>query len=228
MVVSDEVENTASVNIPVLFTLSFYRANCVGTLRLQVHYNAINLYNITMTNGSRFVKDSFKIKPFVIPKEKKVVAVAHITVKQNFTEELNHNNSAEYKKVERKATFSLTKIYEQIPGFFKVLILGFRKGSIVIKYEVIFDTSKQTAGNPFKKQMTEATEKAISNGTLGGFHVVKDSFEIEKIRGPEHKGKQNYPKWSLYLWIGLLAVVIIIVMVVTHVVSPLLKYSLLF
>ncbi|XP_028393159.1 uncharacterized protein LOC114517546 [Dendronephthya gigantea] len=90
-----------------------------------------------------------------------------VVLNQTFTESLNNPNSSEYldlaKKIEQGLTAAIRK--ENIfPGFLGCQVTGFKKGSVVAQYILIFRLKETETVNASK--LSEIIRRSVRNGSL--------------------------------------------------------------
>ncbi|XP_019636291.1 PREDICTED: mucin-17-like [Branchiostoma belcheri] len=107
-------------------------------------------------------------------KPSKIVAF-ELSLQADFEETLNDSDSTEYQDLERNCVNALTTLHAEQTGFQGVRILGFRSGSIIVSYIVIFENSNLESN----KDITNEAEDLIRNGnltTIGNYTVNQNSF----------------------------------------------------
>ena len=94
---------------------------------------------------------------------------------QATTEELADNTSVQFKKLSKKLTAILTDIFKtKVPGFRRVEIISFRKGSVICVFQVIAEKSKASVYK-IEEVLTEATK----NGKAGRYTFKDVNVEQE-------------------------------------------------
>ena len=94
---------------------------------------------------------------------------------QATTEELGDNTSVQFKKLSKKLTAILTDIFKtKVPGFRRVEIISFRKGSVICVFQVIAEKSKASVYK-IEEVLTEATK----NGKAGRYTFKDVNVEQE-------------------------------------------------
>lgn len=101
------------------------------------------------------------------------------------------------------------------------IVKKFSKGSVVVDYELIFDT--KTAGTDQKEltnKVKATTEKSIEDGKLGTFNVTKDSFVVTGVETKTSQRKStsssSIPTWVIVLVICCVVVVALLVLLVSQ------------
>ena len=91
-------------------------------------------------------------------------AVYRVTVtiaNEVYTEELADNTSVQFKKLSKELTAILTDIFKtKVPGFRRVEIISFRKGSVICVFQVIAEKSKASVYK-IEEVLTEAVERQV-------------------------------------------------------------------
>ena len=105
-------------------------------------------------------------------------AVYRVTVtiaNEVYTEELADNTSVQFKKLSKELTAILTDIFKtKVPGFRRVEIISFRKGSVICVFQVIAEKSKASVYK-IEEVLTEATK----NGKAGRYTFKDVNVEQE-------------------------------------------------
>lgn len=108
-------------------------------------------------------------------------------------------------------------------GFIKANVNSFRKGSIVVNYELIFDgtiSGKNT--EDVEDKVVKATSSSVKDGMLGSFNVTKNGFVILGVAspqiGPRSSGK-SLVTWAIVLIVSCVVIVILVLVLVRQWVS---------
>ena len=153
-------------------------------------------------------------------------AVFRVTVtiaNEVYTEELANNTSKQFNQLSKELTDILTDIFEnKVPGFRRVEIISFRKGSVICVFKVITEESK-ASGNEIKDLLTEASK----NGKAGKYtfkDVTVEQQETAKVTKPQ---ENNWPAWAtaIIAVFGVLLLVIFIIIYVVRIMQSLCLYK---
>ena len=108
--------------------------------------------------------------------EKGAVFRVTVTIANDvYTEELADNTSVQFKKLSKELTAILTDIFKtKVPGFRRVEIISFRKGSVICVFQVIAEKSKASVYK-IEEVLTEATK----NGKAGRYTFKDVNVEQE-------------------------------------------------
>ena len=143
-------------------------------------------------------------------------AVFRVTVtiaNEVYTEELANNTSKQFNQLSKELTDILTDIFEnKVPGFRRVEIISFRKGSVICVFKVITEESK-ASGNEIKDLLTEASK----NGKAGKYtfkDVTVEQQETAEVTKPQ---ENNWPAWATAI-IAVFGVLLLVIFIIIYVV----------
>ena len=156
-------------------------------------------------------------EPYETPttKSTEMVAVFRVTiVNEIYTEELADSTSVQFKKLSKELTVMFSDIFKnKVPGFLRVEIVSFRKGSVICVFKVITEESKASV-DKIKDALTEASK----NGKTGKYtfkDVNVEQQQTAEVTNPQENN--NWPAWAtaiIAVFGGLLLVIFIIIYVV--------------
>ncbi|XP_028413933.1 titin-like [Dendronephthya gigantea] len=112
-----------------------------------------------------------------------VVVKAAIVLERKFTPSLKNENSEEYIELKENITNKLTETFKDTQNFERVEVTGFRNGSLVVEFRVIYRRDLDTN----KKVVVGETlrEKILKNKKLGEYKVKGDIFIKEPPPPPK-------------------------------------------
>ncbi|NXE87471.1 IMPG1 protein, partial [Menura novaehollandiae] len=93
---------------------------------------------------------------------------------QEYTAELNDPNSSEYQQLAAKFQLQMKKIFEKLPGFKEIRVLGFKSSSTVARYVVNFE-----------RDGTETKGPADDLSTIGSNKVESEKIPISPVEEGE-------------------------------------------
>ncbi|KAL2306721.1 hypothetical protein Nmel_004653, partial [Mimus melanotis] len=93
---------------------------------------------------------------------------------QEYTAELSDPNSPEYQQLAAKFQLQMKKIFEKLPGFKEIRVLGFRSSSTVARYVVNFE-----------RDGSEAIGTADDISTIGSNKVESEKIPISPVEERE-------------------------------------------
>ncbi|NWS36651.1 IMPG1 protein, partial [Polioptila caerulea] len=93
---------------------------------------------------------------------------------QEYTAELSDPNSPEYQQLAAKFQLQMRKIFEKLPGFKEIRVLGFKSSSTVARYVVNFE-----------RDASEATGTADDISTIGSNKVESEKIPISPVEERE-------------------------------------------
>ena len=158
--------------------------------------------------------------------EKGAVFLVTVTIPNGvFTEELADNTSEQFKQLSKELTDILTDIFKnKVPGFRRVEIISFRKGSVICVFKVITEESK-TSGDEIKDVLTEASK----NGKAGKYTFKDVNVELQqtaKATKPQENNspaeatkpqENNWPSWATAI-IAVFGVLLLVIFIIIYVV----------
>ena len=155
-------------------------------------------------------------EPYETPttKSTEMVAVFRVTiVNEIYTEELADSTSVQFKKLSKELTVMFSDIFKnKVPGFLRVEIVSFRKGSVICVFKVITEESKASV-DKIKDALTEASK----NGKTGKYTFKDVNVEQQQTAEVTNPQNNNWPAWAtaiIAVFGGLLLVIFIIIYVV--------------
>ena len=145
--------------------------------------------------------------------EKGVVFRVTVTIAEGvYTEELADKNSEQFKKLSKELTNILTDIFEKVPGFLRVEIISFRKGSVICVFNVITEESK-ASGDEIKGVLTEASK----NGKAGKYTFKDVNVEQPQTAKATKPEENNWPAWATAI-IAVFGVLLLVIFIIIYVV----------
>ncbi|CAB4016025.1 Fibroblast growth factor receptor 1 [Paramuricea clavata] len=104
-----------------------------------------------------------------------IVIKVEVALEKEFTEELTNKSSPIYQELERNITEELYKKFKDTENFEKVVVLGFRSGSVIVEFEVVY---RKDANN--KKIIVGETvrDQIIKTGKLGKYQVKSGVVQV--------------------------------------------------
>ncbi|NXI82063.1 IMPG1 protein, partial [Rhipidura dahli] len=93
---------------------------------------------------------------------------------QEYTAELSDPNSSEYQRLAAKFQLQMKKIFEKLPGFKEIRVLGFKSSSTIARYVVNFE-----------RDASEAKGTADDISTIGSNKVESEKIPISPVEEGE-------------------------------------------
>ena len=155
--------------------------------------------------------------------EKGAVFRVTVTIANDvYTEELADNTSEQFKKLSKELTNIFTDIFKKVPGFLRVEIISFRKGSVICVFNVITEESK-ASGDEIKDVLTEASK----NGKTGKYTFKDVNVEQQQTAKVTKPQENNWPAWATVIIavFGVLLLVIFIIIYVVRIMQSLCLYQ---
>ena len=145
--------------------------------------------------------------------EKGAVFRVTVTIANDvYTEELADNTSEQFKKLSKELTNIFTDIFKKMPGFLRVEIISFRKGSVICVFNVITEESK-ASGDEIKDVLTEASK----NGKAGKYTFKDVNVEQPQTAKATKPEENNWPAWATAI-IAVFGVLLLVIFIIIYVV----------
>ncbi|CAH1237831.1 CSPG5 [Branchiostoma lanceolatum] len=100
-------------------------------------------------------------------------------MQRTFTPDLRDESSPAFVTLAVVVTESLTAVYIAIPGFIRIIILGFVPGSVRARYVAEFAAEEAASDSEIQRQAQNNLAEAVKNGTFNGTLNVTDSQALE-------------------------------------------------
>ncbi|XP_019617175.1 PREDICTED: interphotoreceptor matrix proteoglycan 2-like [Branchiostoma belcheri] len=117
-------------------------------------------YNGYNTKAPSAIQQSHVAKLLTIP-EKSYLFDLRVT-SMKWTPSLKNTSSEEYVSMEKRCHDMMLPLFEELPGFLALKILGFKEGSIIVEHEALFDYTRVTSSDDLSSRLRDAVE----GGTL--------------------------------------------------------------
>ena len=132
---------------------------------------------------------------------------------EKYTEELADSNSDQFKELSKKLTDILTNIFKtNVPGFRRVEIISFRKGSVICVFQVITEESKAST-DEIKDVLTEASK----NGEAGKYTFKDVNVKQQQTAQLTNPQENNWPAWATAI-IAVFGVLLLVIFIIIYVV----------
>lgn len=155
----------------------------------------LTITSVTVVDSERTTTSAPTNEPATTtPSEEGVVFEVTVRIpNEEYIEELGDSSSEEFKTLSRQLTDILTEVLEdKIPGFRRVEIIEFRKGSIICIFNVI--TEKETTASDDK--IKDALTKASNSGEIGKYTFEEIEVERKTAKATGDKDKK-WPAWVI-------------------------------
>ena len=160
-----------------------------------------------------YERSKYTFKDIKVSTEKGVVFRVTVTIAEGvYTEELADKNSEQFKKLSKELTNILTDIFKKVPGFLRVEIISFRKGSIICVFKVITEESK-ASGDEIKDVLKEASK----NGKAGKYTFKDVNVEQPQTGKATKPEENNWPAWATAI-IAVFGVLLLVIFIIIYVV----------
>ena len=107
----------------------------------------------------------------------------HSLAARSFSPKLEEKTSIEYQQLKTEVERTLNRTFQAVPGFIKAIVKKFRSGSVIVDFDMIFDT--KAAGKDtqeIQKRVEDTFKKATADSSLGNF-TVSGKLTILKVEG---------------------------------------------
>ena len=132
---------------------------------------------------------------------------------EEYSEELADSTSEKFKKLSKELTDILTDIFKtNVPGFRRVEIISFRKGSVICVFQVITEESKAST-DEIKDVLTEASK----NGKAGKYIFKNVNVEQQQTAKTTKPQENNWPAWATAI-IAVFGVLLLVIFIIIYVV----------
>ena len=141
-----------------------------------------------------------------------------------FIPQLQEITSPQYIELKRDVELILNRTYQDVAGFVKAVVQKFSKGSVVVDFELIFDT--KTAGKDTKeiqKRVEDAYKKATADKSLGNFTVTEE-LKILKVQtqvAASSSTSTTIATWVIVLIVSCVVLLALLILLVLQWVCPL-------
>ena len=172
------------------------------TLLVSSSYSSISVFN-TRILASIEIKFDFRM-----------------AFKIEFIDSLKNSFSSEYKKLENVVVEQLTKIFRNIEGFNKVVVIGFEKGSVLINCRIIFDKNEvKVSDSVVQAEVINNFMNHLksSNDTVGGYPVDIKSVKVERTVDVRISSKVS--TWIIIMVVALILLLALSVVILLQRVS---------
>ncbi|KAG9270611.1 adhesion G-protein coupled receptor F1-like [Astyanax mexicanus] len=130
-----------------------------------------------------------KTTPTTTPQVSSVTMILRLD--RSFDVNLQNSESPQYKDLVKKVVNALTKSYQNVPGFIKVTVTGFRAGSVIVDFQVELD---YPVNSEIIKQLNENPN--ISSNLKNEGLSLMEVAQSKKVLGPNTK---VYPEQPMIL-----------------------------
>jgi len=183
----------------------------------------------------RFLKNSFSIKDErkTVPKnEEKVVVLAEFKIEsRSFSPQLENEASVEYQELKAEVERTLNRTFQAVPGFIKAIVKKFKSGSVIVDFDMIFDTKQAGKDTQEIQKRVEATfEKATADNSLGNF-TVSGKLTILKVEGQasaKTSSSSTIATWVIVLIVSCVVLAVMLVLLILQWVSGKLSFHYIF
>ena len=140
--------------------------------------------------------------------------LSHSFVAKDFTESLKIETSVAYKELKKDIERTLNRTFQGLLGFIKAVVKKFKKGSVVVDFDMIFDT--KTAGkdtSEILKRVEETYTQATADGDLGNFTVTSE-LKILKVEAQSATGSSSSSKMATWVIVLIVCCIVLAFMAI--------------
>eukprot|EP00795_Rhopilema_esculentum_P011522 gene11522-21742_t len=168
----------------------------------------------------QFAKNSFEFSEKVIvepKKEETILVEAEFKILSTYNKKLSDSESQEYKKLKVEVEQVLNMTFQDLPGFIKAIVNSFKNGSIVVDFNLIFDSSKAgTDTKEISNNVEQTYKKSTTDRLLGNFKV--EELKVIKVqsqaRSQTSTSSRSFATWAIVLVVcGVLIGILLMILV---------------
>ena len=141
-------------------------------------------------------------------------SLVHYFVAKVFTESLKNEASLEYIELKRDVERTLNRTYQGVLGFIKAVVKKFKKGSVIVDSDLIFDT--KTAGkdtNEIVQRVEKTYNQATLDGHLGNF-TVTNQLKILKVEAQSATSSSSSSKIATWVIVLIVCCIVLAIMAI--------------
>lgn len=210
-----EIYSSPSTTLDSLSSSEF--SSPVKTLSLSLYYLS-SIYTLgegkssTLTNSQSLISlSSVSFFSKTIPSSRELKFSFKIVFTNKFDDSLKNPSSEEYKYLYKVIEEHCFSIFYIIPGFVKVIITGFEKGSIIANSLIVFDKNEvkrsdaEVSGEIMNRFMQSMRS---SNDSIKGYSV-----DIDKIKVELDKKLPRLESWIIVLIVALVLLCALVIVI---------------
>ena len=139
-----------------------------------------------------------------------------------YDKKLSDSESQEYKKLKVEVEQVLNMTFQDLPGFIKAVVNSFKNGSIVVDFNLIFDSSKAgTDTKEISNNVEQTYKKSTTDKLLGNFTV--EELKVIKVQSQASSqtstSSQSFATWAIVLVVCGVVIGILLMILVSQCVS---------
>lgn len=118
-----------------------------------------------------------------------------------FNESLNNPKSRDFQDLKAKVEAALTDVFHDLPGFLFVNVTGFRQGSVITKFFVVFNDTSSMNRSEIMDRLRNSNGTDLMQGLVYS-HVTTGMAEkrVEEWENTEGEEKETLiPRWAIAL-----------------------------
>lgn len=118
-----------------------------------------------------------------------------------FNESLNNPKSRDFQDLKAKVEAALTDVFHDLPGFLFVNVTGFRQGSVITKFFVVFNDTSSMNRSEIMDRLRNSNSTDLMQGLVYS-HVTTGMAEkrVEEWGNTEGEEKETLiPRWAIAL-----------------------------
>ncbi|KAM4771053.1 interphotoreceptor matrix proteoglycan 1, partial [Rhinophrynus dorsalis] len=119
---------------------------------------------------------------------------------QEFTIELSDPSSPQYQELGKKCKLQMQKVFEKLPGFKEIQVLGFRSDSIVARYAVVFERGSSESKNKIDETPTISSNKVENGNNQEEKKMSYSVIELQKMVVMALRDDRSLPMDLRTLW----------------------------
>ena len=109
---------------------------------------------------------------------------------EDYTDELSNSSSEKFRTLSSELTDILNKVFQNLPGFSHVVIIGFRKGSVICIFQVIVTKESEVTAEVIQETLSDASKKDTGNYTF-------EDITVKEMTMKQTGQRLKWPDWAI-------------------------------
>lgn len=115
-----------------------------------------------------------------------------------FNESLNNPKSRDFQDLKAKVEAALTDVFHDLPGFLFVNVTGFRQGSVITKFFVVFNDTSSMNRSEIMDRLRNSNGTDLMQGLVYS-HVTTGMAEKRVEEWGNTEKETLIPRWAIAL-----------------------------
>ena len=149
-------------------------------------------------------------------------SVSHKTIFSTavtYTDKLQNEKSTEFITLKIDVEKTLNRTYQEVAGFVMALVKKFRKGSVIVDFDLIFDTKTAGKDTAVIQRRVEQTYKQATVDKLLGNYTVTENLKILKIEAQASTSSQSSSRiatWAIVLIASCVVFILLLMLLISQ------------